>query len=232
MKPFITVVLFVLLLAEIYSVLPPLNEPFPLKPQNYVVGATHVYSNLSEGSGSVTQIAAAAEEAGYDFIVITDTNKTEARQLGFEKRIGKVDVFVEMEVAFSAGHALWFTSLSTLKDKSDKELSPLAWQHYLGNRSDNKAFFVVAHPSHPKHPWTRLEKLPDGIEIVSLDTRFRRYWEESPFSFLTTLSLYPFNNYSALTKFNDIYDKDFASWDAMNTLSPGKFALLGQVMSV
>ena len=151
MKSVVTVLAFILLLAEIYSVLPPRSDSFSLKPQNYVIGGTHIYSNLSEGSGTVSEIAEAAEEAGYDFIVITDTNTTEARRLGFEKRQGKVDVFVEMEVTFAAGHALWFTSLSSLKDKSDKELSALAWQHYLGNRSDNKAFFCRSPSQSPRN---------------------------------------------------------------------------------
>src|SRR5262245_16531841 len=44
----------------------------PQAPPNLAVGAYHVHSNRSDGSGTVDQIAAAAAVAGLQFVILTD----------------------------------------------------------------------------------------------------------------------------------------------------------------
>ncbi|GIX05662.1 MAG: phosphotransferase [Candidatus Poribacteria bacterium] len=47
-------------------------------------GAIHIHSTLSDGSGTVPQIVEHAQEAGLDFLILTDHEHLQARELGFE----------------------------------------------------------------------------------------------------------------------------------------------------
>ena len=43
-----------------------------LKTYNYSIGAIHIHSKFSDGSGDIEQITKAAKKAGLDWIIITD----------------------------------------------------------------------------------------------------------------------------------------------------------------
>ena len=62
-------------------------------------GVIHCHTTHSDGSGSVEEIAKAANDAGLDFVVITDKNTQKARQEGQEKYHGSALVIVGAEVA-------------------------------------------------------------------------------------------------------------------------------------
>jgi len=229
MKPLVWMFILVLAVIETYSVLPghfSTNEPGNAGNRNFVSGAIHVHSQFSDGGGTVPQIAESAERASLDFVVLTDHNTTKARQEGLERRYGNVDLFVEMEASTPAGHALLFSSQTDAVKLSDSKLVSLAYEHYLGKETVPGIFLVLAHPSNLKNPWTSLDRFPDGTELINFDSVWRREVEDGILDFSVTTTLYFFNQYLAALRFAKLYPKDFSSWDAINSVSPGKFGIL------
>ncbi|MDO8730495.1 MAG: CehA/McbA family metallohydrolase [Candidatus Omnitrophota bacterium] len=71
------------------------------------VGVIHVHSVYSDGTGTVEQIAAIAEQQGLDFLILTDHNTLRAKQEGKEGFHGKTLLLVGSEIS-SEGHYLAF----------------------------------------------------------------------------------------------------------------------------
>jgi hypothetical protein len=230
MNPYSWLFVLLLVLVEIYSLIPTRPDSFhvgDMDRPDYVQGAIHVHSAFGEGTGSISQIAEAAGRAGLDFVVITDLNNAQARREGFEKTYGNVDAFIEMEAATPAGHLLVFYSQTAAAGWSDERVVKSAWNHFLGRDEIPGLFSVIAHPSNLKTPWNRLDRFAEGVEIVNFDSSWRRQLDDSFLGFATTLSLYPFNQYLSALRFASVYEKDLNAWDSMNALSTGHFGILG-----
>ena len=69
-------------------------------------GSLHIHSTYSDGTGTVAEIAQAANEAGLDFIVMCDHSNLEAGQYGEDGWQGRTLVLVGTEVTTDAGHLL------------------------------------------------------------------------------------------------------------------------------
>jgi hypothetical protein len=229
---FWTAVLF-LFLFETYSLLPRPQSPgkegkTETASRPFLQGIIHVHSNYSDGGGTPDQIAHAAQRAGMDFVILTDHNTSRARQDGYARKMGNLDFFVEMEAQTAGGHALVFFTHTDAAKLSDEKIVELSWQHFMGGAPQHPGIFdVVAHPSNIKNPWVNLDRFPEGEELINFDSVWRREVDESVLGFGLTALLYPFNNYLAALRFDQIYRKDFTSWDAMNMVSPGHFGILG-----
>jgi hypothetical protein len=59
-------------------------NPFPTGTFYDYAGAIHVHSTLSDGTGTVPEIVRDARLAGLDFVILTDHEHLEARDLGYE----------------------------------------------------------------------------------------------------------------------------------------------------
>jgi len=232
MKLYFWTILFFLLVAEIYSLLPPRIPPHQDRPSGngpyYETGIIHVHSKYSDGSGTVAEIATDAADAGMDFLILTDHNNSLARKQGHEHAYGKLDVFVEMEASTPAGHCLTFYSHTPAKQLSDQKINSLSWEHFLGKENSPGVFIAIAHPSNIKNPWNRLDRFPEGMELINFDSVWQRELSDSLLGFAATALLYPFNNYLSALRFFQIYRKDFTAWDAMNVVSRGHFGILAQ----
>lgn len=62
------------------------------------VGAIHVHSVFSDGSGEVKDIAIYANEAGLDFILLSDHNTLRALHEGYEGWYGNTILLVGCEI--------------------------------------------------------------------------------------------------------------------------------------
>ena len=71
----------------------------PSPPLHDVAGVIHCHSVYSDGTGTVPQIAAAAEANQLDFVLLTDHDSLEAKQRGQERWHGSVLVLVGEEVS-------------------------------------------------------------------------------------------------------------------------------------
>ncbi len=70
------------------------------------VGCIHVHSSFSDGSGTIPDIVEAAEEAGLDFLILTDHKTVKARKQGLENWYGRTLLIVGEEVGGPKGHLL------------------------------------------------------------------------------------------------------------------------------
>jgi hypothetical protein len=72
-----------------------------------IKGAIHVHSAYSDGTGTIAEIAGAANAAGIDFCIVTDHDTTEAAERGERGRMGDVLIVVGAEVSpLGRGHCL------------------------------------------------------------------------------------------------------------------------------
>ena len=85
----------------------PADGPRPLEDQDrWVVGALHVHSRYSDGTGDVDSISEAAANAGLDFWVLTDHQRLDALSDEGEAYDRGVLMLVGVEASTEAGHLL------------------------------------------------------------------------------------------------------------------------------
>jgi len=134
----------------------------------------HLHSTYSDGTGTVPEIARAAEEAGADVVLLTDHDTVEARRQGEEGRHGSVLVLVGHEISpRKRNHMLAF---GTAAEIGHEGLSPAQIAQAV---RDAGGLGVAAHPfsegsEHFRRfrslgtamKWEDLECV-DGIEVWS-----------------------------------------------------------------
>jgi PHP domain len=128
----------------------------------------HLHSTYSDGTGTVPQIARAAEKAGVDVVLLTDHDTLAAKRNGEEGWHGDALVLVGMEVTpRNQDHYLAFGI--------DKEVSPrLSAPQICKAVADQGGFGFAAHPfsrgserfKRGGYPWTELDCV-DGLELWS-----------------------------------------------------------------
>ncbi len=133
------------------------------------VGAIHMHSIYSDGSGEVPQIARFADEVGLDYIILTDHNTLRALDEGYEKWYGNTLCLVgsELNDKENKNHYLAFGINKTYSTRiSSKE--------YVRKVKEDGGIGFLAHPhekrrhmkEHPPYPWVEWNTEDfDGIEI-------------------------------------------------------------------
>jgi hypothetical protein len=133
------------------------------------VGALHMHSTFSDGSGEVGEIAKAADEVGLDFIALTDHNTLRALKEDYEKWYGNTLLLVGCEIndKENKNHYLAFGIQDTVSTR-------LSAREYVKLVKDKGGIGFIAHPhekrthmkEHPPYPWIdwSIEDF-DGIEI-------------------------------------------------------------------
>jgi len=133
------------------------------------VGALHMHSIFSDGSGEVADIAKAADEVGLDYIILTDHNTMRAFKEGFENWYGNSLLLVGCEIndKENKNHYLAFG----IEDAFSTRLSA---KEYVKIVREQGGIGFLAHPhekrthmkEHPPYPWVDwgIEDF-DGIEI-------------------------------------------------------------------
>ncbi|PKL89643.1 MAG: histidinol-phosphatase [Ignavibacteriae bacterium HGW-Ignavibacteriae-2] len=133
------------------------------------IGALHIHSTFSDGSGKVDEIAGFADEVGLDFIVLTDHNTLRALEENFEKWYGNTLVIVGAEI--NDKHNLnHYLAIGINKTPSTR----IPAKKYVKQIKDSGAIGFLAHPhekrssmkEHPPYPWTEWDSEDfTGIEI-------------------------------------------------------------------
>ncbi|MBZ0264896.1 PHP domain-containing protein [bacterium] len=131
------------------------------------IGALHMHTLYSDGSGTTEEIAAAAAHKKLDWIIITDHCHMEAKDRGEEKIYGPVVVLVGSELGDPdyPNHYLCF-GIDEVPNQTDPSFMVREVQRLGG-------FGAIAHPhekrdefeSMPPYPWTAWDANIDGIEI-------------------------------------------------------------------
>lgn len=124
---------------------------------NEYVGAIHMHSVFSDGSGTVEEIAEYADEVGLDFIALTDHNTLRALHEGYEKWYGNTLLLVGCEIndRYNKNHYLAFGIDDTISTRTPAK-------EYVKKVKDVGGIGFLAHPhekrtsmkEHPPYPWT------------------------------------------------------------------------------
>lgn len=133
------------------------------------VGAVHIHSKFSDGSGDPANIAQFADEVGLDFIILTDHNTLRALNEGFEKWYGNTLLLVgcELNDKMNKNHYLAMNIEETFSTRQSAK-------EYIKKVKDAGGIGFIAHPfeerdsmkEHPPYPWMDWDAGEfDGIEI-------------------------------------------------------------------
>ena len=144
------------------------------------VGAVHIHSVYSDGTGKIEDIAKAAYDSSLDFIMLSDHNTLKSKDDGYEKWLNNVLVIVGYEVndTDNKNHYLAFgidEVIGSYEILQNGELGcKLPAKEYVKQISEKGGIGFLAHPDemrnhlpeHPSYPWTE-EDTDDytGIEI-------------------------------------------------------------------
>jgi hypothetical protein len=158
------------ILVAVYRTLPPpatvLNGTLP---PTIVLGAYHIHSVRSDGSGSVDAIARAAHDAGLAFIVLTDHGDGTVAPLAPAYRSGVLCIDA-VEVSTNGGHVVAL-------GLNDASPFPMAGEpaDVIEDIHRRGGFAVVAHPDSPKPElqWRAWDTPYDGIEWLNADSEWR-----------------------------------------------------------
>ncbi|MCZ6701408.1 MAG: PHP domain-containing protein, partial [Ignavibacteria bacterium] len=133
------------------------------------VGAIHMHSIYSDGSGEVPQIARFADEVGLDYIILTDHNTLRALDEGYENWYGNMLCLVgsELNDKENKNHYLAFGINKTYSTR-------ISAKEYVRKVKEDGGIGFLAHPhekrrhmkEHPPYPWVEWNTEDfDGIEI-------------------------------------------------------------------
>ncbi len=133
------------------------------------VGAAHIHSTFSDGTGTVDEIAKIADEVGLDYILLTDHNTLRALDEGMEQWYGNTLLLVGTELNDKniQNHYLAFGLSKTLSTR-------MSAGEYVKKVNELGGFGFIAHPheqrtsmeEHPPYPWTAWDSEDfTGIEI-------------------------------------------------------------------
>jgi hypothetical protein len=133
------------------------------------IGALHMHSVFSDGSGEVKEIAQAASEIGLDYIILTDHNTLRALKEGYEGWYENTLLLVgcELNDKNNVNHYLAFGIDEAYSTR-------LSARQYVKKVNDDGGIGFIAHPhekrehmkEHPPYPWVDWD-IEDytGIEI-------------------------------------------------------------------
>ncbi|MCY3771378.1 MAG: CehA/McbA family metallohydrolase [Gemmatimonadetes bacterium] len=157
--------------------------PGPEFPPRYT-GAIHVHSTYSDGGGTVADIVRAGQDAGLDFLFLTDHDTLQPRFDGHQGYHGGLLLLVGEEVNTSAGHLL---ALGVGRDV--EQAGPLGLPALIEEISEAGGLSIAAHPT-GRRPWTdwTVEKM-DGLELLNANSDWR---DDSVLELLRALVFLPF----------------------------------------
>ncbi len=133
------------------------------------IGAIHIHSVFSDGSGEVKDILQYANESGLDYIILTDHNTLRALHEGMEGWYGKTFLLVGCEIndKENKNHYLALGIQKTISTR-------MPALEYVKKVKDDGGIGFLAHPhekrnsmkEHPPYPWTEWNSEDfTGIEI-------------------------------------------------------------------
>ncbi len=205
---------FLLVLAVLAAVTPQLlpapsaATPAPHWPANgmTVRGAYHVHSTVSDGTGSIDEIAAAASRAGLQFVILTDHGDG-TRAPGPPSYRSGVLCIEAVEVNTTGGHLVALGAGPSPYPLAGTPRAVLEDVHRLGGMG------IAAHPESPRASlrWSAWDVPLDGVEWLNADSEWRDELLESLGRLLLTYALRPAET---LTAALDRPDAALARWDA------------------
>jgi hypothetical protein len=142
----------------------------PATSDSYLWGAFHVHSTLSDGLGSIEEIAPEARAARVSFVMLSDHGAPHPEAATLSRTIDEVRFVGGSEVGVPDGHLI----------VSDVDRVPLYTlppypPEAVGEAIEWGGFAVVTYPDDPLLRWSYWDDdfVPQGIEIVNVTSYFR-----------------------------------------------------------
>lgn len=181
-------------------------------------GVVNVHTIAGSGSGTVAEIAEAAEEGGIDFVIFTDLNTPrEARE--DEGYINNVMVLVGSEYKYLDSRLLNIDGeLETRSEAAGRSQIKMTDLLNDESRPPEAGMFVLAHPLKPGYKWSGEYPVGlDAIEVFNLKGIWQWTWLKDHSSFVWTVMTYPFNPKLAFARlFAESSDDEIILWDTLN----------------
>ncbi len=168
-------------------------------------GAYHVHTTLSDGSGTAEAVAAAAAEAGLDFVILTDHGDA-TRPPAAPRVVAGVLLIDGVEISTEDGHYVALDMPQSPYPLAGDGRAVVEDVRRLGG------FGILAHPDSPRESlaWRDDEADADGFEWINADTGWRR---ASPWPVIARIPGYPFNPAGTLSRLAHYSPALFATRD-------------------
>jgi hypothetical protein len=200
--------------------------PEELEPANHpgfydYRGVTNVHTELGIGGGSSQEVIVAAQEAGLDYIFITDLNVFK-RQPNIEGYHRKLLAMTAAEYSYLDSRIITYdprrrNSVESL-GQAQVQLADLLSQS--GSDADQD-LIIMAHPDRASYSWSATYPSGlDGFEIINLKWIWQHAWDESKGSFLWSALIYPFNSQLALLRLYKEPHDELTLWDRLSSQKP------------
>jgi hypothetical protein len=202
--------------AFFFALLPLPRRPIVLPQASWqpptAVGAFHIHTNRSDGSGSPDDIAAAAARSGLQFIILTDHGDA-TRAPDAPRYHSGVLVLDAVELSTDAGHYIAIGLPQAPYPLRGEPADVVEDVRRLGG------FGIVAHPDSPKATlrWRDWDVPFDGIEWLNADTEWR---DEGLLQLARALVRYPFRPAESLAALLDRPDETLARLDTLTQRRP------------
>ena len=185
----------------------------PRVSDRYLWGAVHVHSELSDGLGSLDEVARAAVRSRLDFVMLSDHGAPHPEATLVDETLEGIRIVGGSEVGLPEGH-LMVSDVDALPTFKLPPYPPDA----IGDVREWGGLSIVTYPEDPIEPWLYWEDdlLPDGIEIINVTSYFRA---SSAFTKLRWAWFSMFSPYYYVSSFQPpTYALD--RWDALLERSP------------
>ena len=173
------------------------------------VGVIHVHTNASCGSGTLSQVIAAAKEADLSFLAITDHNLTLSDAEVAAADPPEFAVIDGEEVSTASGHylALGVSDSRWIRGPGYDARALMASSRAHG------AVNFIAHPYGLRDRWSDWGAQDyDGIEIFNDDAIWRK---NKIIDIAIAALIYPVNSRLALLRLARTPNENFAKWDEL-----------------
>lgn len=196
----------------VFAMLPPGTRRTEPPPATTVRGAFHIHSDRSDGSGSIAQIARAAQEAGLQFIIVTDHGDATRAPDPPAYRSG-VLVIDGVELSTTAGHYAVMDMPASAYPLAGTPQEVVEDVERLGG------FGFAAHPGSPRSQlaWTDWDTPVNGLEWINADSEWR---DEPRVPIARALITYLLRAPQSLATLLDRPESVLERWDALARVRP------------
>lgn len=200
--------------------------PDVLEPSNHAGffdyrGISNVHTNRGIGSGSPTDVIHAAQEAGLDYLFITDLNVFDGPPI-------PESYYRQLLVATGAEYSYLESRLLTYDLKRQHSLESIGQAQVLladllsqSGPDSQDDLLILAHPFKAGFTWTGpYPSGLDGIEVINLKSVWQKAWQDSKLSFIWSALVYPFNPQFALLRLYEEPQEELNLWDQLSRTRP------------
>ncbi len=157
-------------------------------------GVINVHTDLSIGSSNPSQVIAAANLTGLDFLMLTDLNVFSNSTL-IEGYHSRTLVMVGQKVSYLDSRWIHYSlhgmPLGENMGEAQVKMADLLSQNHGANTDD---LLILAHPFKAGFSWNgALPSGMDGFELLNAKSLSQRSWDASKISTIWSLVTYPFN---------------------------------------